>query len=132
MDDLVGRREVVREREWIYRAATAELEAELAERIDRLVRGRSSDRLRAPDGDPVQEGDELTREQGHALEAALSHRLSVITGGPGTGKTASIKTIAAAATAQGARVMLVAPTGRAAVRMTEASGLRARTVHSPL
>ena len=56
----------------------------------------------------------------------------MITGGPGTGKTASIKTIAATATERGARVMLVAPTGRAAVRMTEASGLRARTVHSAL
>ena len=56
----------------------------------------------------------------------------MITGGPGTGKTASIRTIAATAAARGARVMLVAPTGRAAVRMTEASGLRARTVHSAL
>ena len=75
---------------------------------------------------------ELTAEQQAALEAAFEHRLSVITGGPGTGKTASIKTIAASATDRGARVMLVAPTGRAAVRMTEASGLRARTVHSAL
>ena len=75
---------------------------------------------------------ELTAEQQAALEAAFEHRLSVITGGPGTGKTASIKTIAASATERGARVMLVAPTGRAAVRMTEASGLRARTVHSAL
>ena len=76
--------------------------------------------------------DQLTAEQQAALEAAFEHRLSVITGGPGTGKTASIKTIAARATERGARVMLVAPTGRAAVRMTEASGLRARTVHSAL
>ncbi len=56
----------------------------------------------------------------------------MITGGPGTGKTASIRSIATAATARGARVMLLAPTGRAAVRMTEASGLKARTVHSAL
>ncbi|MDQ2896541.1 MAG: ATP-dependent RecD-like DNA helicase, partial [Actinomycetota bacterium] len=64
--------------------------------------------------------------------AAFAHRLSVITGGPGTGKTASIRSIATAATERGARVMLLAPTGRAAVRMTEASGLKARTVHSAL
>ncbi len=66
------------------------------------------------------------------MAAAFENRLSVITGGPGTGKTASIKTIAAHATERGARVLLVAPTGRAAVRMTEASGLRAKTVHSAL
>ena len=67
-----------------------------------------------------------------ASRNALTHRLSLITGGPGTGKTASIRTIAAVATAQGARVMLVAPTGRAAIRMSEASGVSARTVHSAL
>jgi exodeoxyribonuclease V alpha subunit len=63
---------------------------------------------------------------------AFCHRLSLITGGPGTGKTASIRTIAAIAIGQGARAMLVAPTGRAAIRMSEASGVRARTVHSAL
>jgi exodeoxyribonuclease V alpha subunit len=141
VDQLERSGAIVREREWIYRTATAELEAELAARIDSLVRGEASERLRdGPRGDPAavdssadgQPADELTAEQRHALEAALHHRLSVITGGPGTGKTASIKTIAATAEARGARVMLVAPTGRAAVRMAEASGLKARTVHSAL
>ena len=63
---------------------------------------------------------------------AFTHRVSLITGGPGTGKTASIRTIATAAAGQGARVLLVAPTGRAAIRMHEASGMRATTVHSAL
>jgi exodeoxyribonuclease V alpha subunit len=131
VDALVVTGHVVREREWIYRAATAELEAELSARIDELIHAEPGERLREPRqadaADP-----ELTDEQLAALHAAFRHRLSVITGGPGTGKTASIKTIAARAAAQGARVMLVAPTGRAAVRMSEASGLRARTVHSAL
>ena len=144
VDQLERAGAIVREREWIYRAATAELEAELAKRIDALVKGAPSDRLRAParpsraepstvasPAEPPAD-DELTAEQRRALQSALDHRLSVITGGPGTGKTASIKTIAATAAVGGARVMLVAPTGRAAVRMTEASGLRARTVHSAL
>ncbi|MFL5859849.1 MAG: AAA family ATPase [Solirubrobacteraceae bacterium] len=124
---------VVCEDEWVYRRATAELEAELATRIDALLRGAPSERLN-PDrrGDARDMPAELTAEQRAALAAASGHRLSVITGGPGTGKTASIKTIAARAAERGARVMLVAPTGRAAVRMTEASGLRARTVHSAL
>ncbi len=81
---------------------------------------------------PETGGPELTAEQQTGVSNALSHRLSLITGGPGTGKTASIRSIAAAATQQGAKVLLVAPTGRAAIRMTEASGVRARTVHSAL
>jgi len=66
------------------------------------------------------------------VRAAFTERLSLITGGPGTGKTASIRTIGALTVARGARVLLVAPTGRAAVRMTEATGMRASTVHSAL
>ena len=136
IEALVAERDAVREEEWVYRRATAELEAELAGRVDDLLRGTPNprlgeDRRRHVPADP-DVPSELTAEQQAALEAALVHRLSVITGGPGTGKTASIKTIAATATERGARVMLVAPTGRAAVRMTEASGLRARTVHSAL
>ena len=137
VDALEADGHVVREQEWVYRRPTAELEAELAARVDALIEGAPSERLagapRGARGEDVPDvpGD-LTAEQRDALAAALAHRLSVITGGPGTGKTASIKTIAARATDRGARVMLVAPTGRAAVRMTEASGLRARTVHSAL
>jgi exodeoxyribonuclease V alpha subunit len=146
VDALVAGGRLVREQDWIYRAPTAELEAELAARVDRLITTAPSDRLAGPDrptpdrptpdrpnpdrGAPVP--GELTAEQQAALTAAFAHRLSLITGGPGTGKTASIRSIAAGATGRGARVTLVAPTGRAAVRMTEASGLRARTVHSAL
>ncbi|MGZ4178329.1 MAG: AAA family ATPase, partial [Solirubrobacteraceae bacterium] len=137
IDALVADGHAVREQEWVYRRATAELEAELAARVDALIAGALSERLAggrksADQSDPPDSPGELTEEQYAALEAAFRHRLSVITGGPGTGKTASIKTIAAHATRRGGRVMLVAPTGRAAVRMTEASGLRARTVHSAL
>jgi exodeoxyribonuclease V alpha subunit len=128
---LVGSGHVVREHEWIYRTATAELEAELAARVDELIGAEPGDRLRESRDDDLAD-HEPTAEQLAALNSAFRHRLSVITGGPGTGKTASIKTIAARAAGQGARVLLVAPTGRAAVRMSEASGLRARTVHSAL
>jgi exodeoxyribonuclease V alpha subunit len=126
---LIDGGQMVAEDEWIYRAATAELEAELATRVDELVRGKANERLTAI---KVGEAGELTEEQLGALRAAFAQRLSVITGGPGTGKTASIKTIAARAEQGGARVLLVAPTGRAAVRMTETSGVRAKTVHSAL
>jgi exodeoxyribonuclease V alpha subunit len=127
---LLQRRDVVREGEWIYRAITAELEAELAARVQDLLTATPSERLQKLDHDHSDAG--LTSQQRAAVQAAFGRRLSVITGGPGTGKTASIKSIAAAAVSAHAKVMLVAPTGRAAVRMAEASGLRAQTVHSAL
>jgi exodeoxyribonuclease V alpha subunit len=129
IDELVDAGDLVRDEQWIYRTQIAELEAELAERVHALVDGHSGDRLGDPDADPE---STLTDEQLAGVRNAFTHRASLITGGPGTGKTASIRTIAAAAAGQGARVLLVAPTGRAAIRMHEASGMRATTVHSAL
>jgi len=130
VDQFVRAGELVRQGDWIYRRATAEMEAELAARVAALVGGSVSDRLREPP--PLDGNLELTAEQRSGVLGAFRHRLSLITGGPGTGKTASIKTIGWLAARVGARVMLVAPTGRAAIRMSEASGMRATTVHSAL
>jgi exodeoxyribonuclease V alpha subunit len=133
IDELVRTGDLVRDEQWMYRVATAELEAELAERVHDLIGGPLGDRLKRPGEEELGRASlELTEEQLVGCLGAFAHRLSLITGGPGTGKTASIKSIAALAAAQGARVMLVAPTGRAAIRMGEASGLRATTVHSAL
>jgi len=131
IDALVRGGDLTREEDWIYRTETAELEAELAALVQELLAGPPSERLRDP-GPAAARSEDLTDEQAHGVRHALAHRLSLITGGPGTGKTASIRTIAKLAAGQGARVLLVAPTGRAAIRMAEASGLRATTVHSAL
>jgi exodeoxyribonuclease V alpha subunit len=133
IDELAQSGDLVRTGPWVYRRQTAELEAELAARVVELVRSAPSDRLGEPPEQERADGDQrLTDEQLGGLRNAFAHRLSVITGGPGTGKTASIRTIASLAAGRGARVLLVAPTGRAAIRMTEASGIRAKTVHSAL
>lgn len=119
---------------WVYRAATARLERELAERVAELLESGLSQKLRDPiePDDAGAEGVELTAEQWQGVRGAFVHRLSVLTGGPGTGKTASIREIGQIAREQRAQVLLVAPTGRAALRMTEATGLDASTVHSAL
>jgi len=133
IEQLVQDGDLVRDAQWIYRTQTAELEAELAERVHELVDSKPGDRLDDPEADPGADPEStLTDEQLTGVHNAFTHRLSLITGGPGTGKTASIRTIATAAAGQGARVLLVAPTGRAAIRMHEASGMRATTVHSAL
>ena len=143
VDELVAAGDLVREGDWIYRRRTAELEEELAARILELLAGSATARLREVDREVGDAGGGflattsdgsalLTAEQCDAVRGAFTHRLSVITGGPGTGKTATIRTIVSLARAREAKVMLVAPTGRAARRMSEASGFDAKTVHAAL
>jgi exodeoxyribonuclease V alpha subunit len=134
IDEMASAGQLTREDRWIYRPQTAQLEQELADRIATMVRGAPSGRIREPDERDTDDtdDDELTDEQREAVQGAFLHRLSLITGGPGTGKTASIRTITSRAAEQGIRVLLVAPTGRAAIRMGEASGMRATTIHSAL
>ncbi|MCD8301211.1 MAG: ATP-dependent RecD-like DNA helicase [Clostridiales bacterium] len=70
--------------------------------------------------------DELQRE---AVMASASNGLLVITGGPGTGKTTTINTIIRCFESMGMDILLAAPTGRAAKRMSETTGYEARTIH---
>ena len=71
----------------------------------------------------------LSSEQKCAVELVMRHHISLLTGGPGTGKTTTLKAILAAITACGESVALAAPTGRAAKRMTESTGHMASTLH---
>ncbi len=120
---------------WVYRAETAALERELAQRVHALIADAPSEKLHAPDVAPedvLPDGGELAAEQWAGVQGAFAHRFSLVTGGPGTGKTASIRMIGAIAAQQRATLLLVAPTGRAALRMREATGLEASTVHAAL
>lgn len=71
----------------------------------------------------------LADAQRKAVEAVFRNSATVITGGPGTGKTTIINTIIKMMEAQGKKIALAAPTGRAAKRMSEVSGLEAKTIH---
>ncbi|MCL2603593.1 MAG: ATP-dependent RecD-like DNA helicase [Defluviitaleaceae bacterium] len=71
----------------------------------------------------------LSYGQAKAIEAAMTQGVLVITGGPGTGKTTVINTLIGMLEKAGQKVILAAPTGRAAKRMTEATGREAKTVH---
>ena len=79
----------------------------------------------------IEQGEniKLAELQKEAVKEALSNGVLVITGGPGTGKTTIIKTIIKALTEMGKKVLLAAPTGRAAKRMQEATGYEAKTIH---
>jgi len=74
-------------------------------------------------------GIELSREQKTAIEESLSSGVFVITGGPGTGKTTIISAVADVLSSCGFDLAIAAPTGRAAKRITEATGYEAKTIH---
>ena len=76
-----------------------------------------------------QEGLELAPEQKKAVEASVDEGVFVLTGGPGTGKTTVIKGIISVLAQAGCKILLAAPTGRAAKRLSEAAGREAQTVH---
>jgi exodeoxyribonuclease V alpha subunit len=71
----------------------------------------------------------LSESQQQAVRTVLDSKVSVITGGPGVGKTTVVNTILQIIRAKGNRVLLCAPTGRAAKRLSESTGLEARTIH---
>jgi len=74
-------------------------------------------------------GKTLAASQREALRLVLGSKVSVVTGGPGVGKTTLLDTILRLLLAKGVKVALAAPTGRAAKRMTEQTGLEAKTIH---
>jgi exodeoxyribonuclease V alpha subunit len=71
----------------------------------------------------------LSESQQKALETIIEHKVSIITGGPGVGKTTIVNTLIKMLQGQSMGVKLCAPTGRAAKRMSEATGMIAKTIH---
>ncbi|WP_232631733.1 SF1B family DNA helicase RecD2 [Methylobacterium sp. Leaf118] len=74
-------------------------------------------------------GKALSPSQAGAVRLLLASKLCVITGGPGVGKTSTLDSVLRILRAKGVNVLLAAPTGRAAKRMTEQTGLEAKTIH---
>ncbi|HEY0317807.1 MAG TPA: ATP-dependent RecD-like DNA helicase [Solirubrobacterales bacterium] len=106
---------------------------ELTHASELAVAGTLCARLASPphlDHDPGENPDDgLTEEQWAAVRGAFASRVSVLTGGPGVGKTVCTRAIVAEAEAAKATIALCAPTGRAARRMEEATGHDAQTIH---
>jgi exodeoxyribonuclease V alpha subunit len=74
-------------------------------------------------------GQDLAAGQQEAVKLALTRKVAVLTGGPGCGKSFTVRSVVELATAKKARLLLVAPTGRAAKRLAELTGHEASTVH---
>jgi exodeoxyribonuclease V alpha subunit len=109
-----------------------------AERLRVLIESapsRFGDLMRTAEADQLIQrnardiGMTLAPEQQKALLSALQNQVLVLTGGPGTGKTTITRLLCSCLNSLGGKVLLAAPTGRAARRMTEATGVQARTLH---
>jgi exodeoxyribonuclease V alpha subunit len=96
---------------------------------DRLAAFRNADWETAWRYVSSRETVHLTEKQREAVQAALTRRVAVITGGPGTGKTTTLRGIVRLVHAKNGKVALAAPTGRAAKRLSEATGAQASTIH---
>lgn len=116
----------------IYLPSTYRAESEVARRlremIDAMPDSMASDLTAQIDELERIEGLAFHTQQRQAIETAVTHGMTVITGGPGTGKTTIIKCIIKLLSVHG-DVALAAPTGRAAKRMSEACGMEAKTLH---
>ncbi|MDX6640721.1 MAG: exodeoxyribonuclease alpha subunit [Solirubrobacteraceae bacterium] len=99
--------------------------------LERRLAGRVTELLDAPAhlSEPTGRDEALTAEQWDAVRLACTHRLSILTGGPGTGKSWTMRALVEAVVGDGKRVRLCAPTGKAARRLGEATGHDATTIH---
>jgi exodeoxyribonuclease V alpha subunit len=108
-------------------------EVEVASRLARLARGKAEypeiDADKAIAWLKEKKSIDLAPSQAEALRRALCSRVLVITGGPGVGKTTLVNSILTLLRAKQVKCLLCAPTGRAAKRLSESTGLEAKTIH---
>lgn len=127
---IVERRD---EAEWIYLENFYNVEKEIATRIIRLDKSKNLKKIEhienALKGVEKKSNIELSEKQREAVLSINDSNVTIITGGPGTGKTTIIKTIIDLFEERKKKVVLTAPTGRAAKKMTEATGKEASTLH---
>ncbi|NLB65944.1 MAG: ATP-dependent RecD-like DNA helicase [Lentisphaerae bacterium] len=121
---------------WVYLAALDLAEREVAARLADIAQGaHPCPKINLPAAIQwvQQQLDmELAEGQKQAFAGAFEHKVLVVTGGPGVGKTTLIRSLVKALAAKKLRLMLCAPTGRAAKRMAELAGMEARTIHRML
>ena len=127
--------EIINDKEFLFLPEIYRAESTIAERIRVMLRF-------PPQKKDIETGEILAFEnmngitfdekQRQAIEIAVNKGMLILTGGPGTGKTTTVKGIISLMKNRGLNVMLAAPTGRAAKRMSELTGFEAKTIHRML
>lgn len=132
LTNMIQTEEVKMEEEAIYLPPFYYAEVGTANRLLALVEGQEKELFIRPmdlQALSKETGVEYDEVQLQAIEEAIRSKVMVLTGGPGTGKTTTTQGVIAALKHMGMRILLAAPTGRAAKRMSEATGMEAKTIH---
>lgn len=132
MAGMIASEDLIREQEAIYLPPFYHSERGTAGRLLALMTSKSSALFEGNiDIQAIEKATGVGYDdvQVAAIRQAVRSRVMVLTGGPGTGKTTTTQGIIAAYRAAGLRVLLAAPTGRASKRMSEATGMEAKTIH---
>jgi exodeoxyribonuclease V alpha subunit len=127
IDELAARGRLVIEDDRVFDPGMHAVERRLARHVRALVDDEPQLRLRAPKR-PTS-GFVPTDAQWAVVRAVLDHRLAILTGGPGTGKSQTMRTLVDLVHAEKGTVRLCAPTGKAARRLAEMTGAMATTIH---
>ena len=119
--------------DWVYLYPFYKAEKNISDRLDILDNCKNVKYIKNFDNQIKKQEDkiaiELSEKQFEALRQVNEHNISIITGGPGTGKTTIIKCLIEIYKSHQKKIVLCAPTGRAAKRMTETTGEEAKTIH---
>ncbi|MDO4296522.1 MAG: ATP-dependent RecD-like DNA helicase [bacterium] len=132
LDGMLEKQELLCEGEAIYLPPFGYAEMGVAAKLKKLA--KASGMLRKENKIDIKKiegrtGFHYDETQALAIQTAISSKVMVLTGGPGTGKTTTTQGILEALKFYGCQVLLAAPTGRAAKRMAEATGMEAKTIH---
>ena len=132
MADMIEAKDLIQDDEVIYLPPFYYAESGSAKRLTSLLVNDVSDDIAAEPETAYgmkKSGIVYDEVQQAAINQAMESKIMVLTGGPGTGKTTTTQGIIEAFKARGKQILLAAPTGRAAKRMTEATGMEAKTIH---
>lgn len=129
LDSLTDDERLVKSHGGIYLPVYYEAEKEGARKIAELIRKKRpvDEDFEIPETDIY--GNRLNKSQREAIITVMTNPVTVITGGPGTGKTTTIRGIINLFEAMDKKIILAAPTGRAAKRMADLSGVESKTLH---
>lgn len=136
IDSLIEERQLIsskiNDRDFLFLPSSYNAERKIAARIDVLLRFPPQQNFTVgEDIDRIEKKDKITygEKQREAIEKAVNKGILILTGGPGTGKTTTLKGMLRLFERDRLDIVLAAPTGRAAQRMTEVTGYEAKTIH---
>lgn len=129
INNLIKEERIIKSHKGLYLPVYYRAEKESAEKIAAIIKKRTKEECEMPLPETDRSGNRLSKEQSDAIKTVMENPVTIITGGPGTGKTTTIRGVIELFEEQDKEVILAAPTGRAAKRLSDLAGREAKTIH---